>query len=321
MYGLGNNKLKLEHIDQLQCWSMILGSNVSLNQLITSPFRLDNKPTCYLREHNGVVLFTDWAFPSFNKYTVIHAVAHLKGTTFTQAIQILEDFVYHCVPIPVNNKVTVTDTILTLTGERKHIYYETYTYDGKISYTELDKAYWAKRKVAFPELLNTQQPCYSIYRYWVDGKVYYPKTYPCYALTFDDSQNFKMYCPYAENRFPLSTATSSDVWKWKSHTSACVITKSYKDAFLVNKITGIDTYAFQSEGTIPKDLSFLSQYNTKLIVYDNDKAGIKASDILKQHIGDARQMYYPEQLGKDTDDLVVKGLDNIVHNMINTAIQ
>jgi hypothetical protein len=321
MYGLENSKFVLEHVDQLKCWSMVLGSEVSLNQLITSPFRLDNKPTCYLRDYNGVVLFTDWAFPSFNKYTVVHALAHLKGTTFTQASQILYDFVYHNVLISVNNNIVITDTILTLTGERKHIYYETYTYDGQVSYTQLDEDYWARRKVKFPELLATQQPCYSIYKYWIDGKAYYPKTYPCYALTFNESQNFKMYCPYAENRFPLSTATSSDVWKWKSHTSACVITKSYKDAYLVNKITGIDTYAFQSEGIIPKDLSFLSQYKTKLIVYDNDKAGIEGSNILKQKLDDAKQMYYPKQLGKDTDDLVVRNMENIVYQMINTAIQ
>lgn len=320
MYGLGNDKFVLQYVDQLACWSAVLGTPVSINQLITSPFRSDTKPTCYLREYNGIVFFTDWAFPSFNKYTVVHALAHLKGSTFSQATQMISDFVHYKVPISVNRTIIVSDMVLTLTGERKHIYYETYTYDGKISYTELDKEYWAKRDVDFPELMHTQQPCYSIYRYWVDGKAYHPKTYPCYALTFDDSQNFKMYCPYAKDRFPISTAVSSDIWKWQNGTDACVITKSYKDAFLVNKITGVDTYAFQSEGVIPKDLSFLSRYKTKLIVYDNDRAGMQGSDSLKQHLSDARQMYYPEQLGKDTDDLVVKGMSNIVHQMINTAI-
>ena len=41
--------------------------------------------------------------------------------------------------------------------------------------------------------------------------------------------------------------------------------------------TGIDTFAFQSEAMYPDDLSFLNNYNNKVILYDNDTAGYEGS--------------------------------------------
>lgn len=324
MYGITNTKFNLRNVDQRVLWSMVLGQDVEPNQLITSPFRADTRANCYLRMYNGIMLFTDWAFQEYNKYTVIHALAHLKGIQFNEAEQLLANFVYHKVPISVNRPMfKVTQFVVTQTDTKKDVYYEAYMDNGEVTYTLSDVDYWAKRDVSYPELLQSKQPCYSVYRYWVDGRAYYPKTYPCYALTFQDTLRFKMYCPYNEKdkRFPLSTAVKNDVWKWETGTPSCIVTKSYKDGLLINKLTGCDTYAFQSEGTIPSDLSFLNKYSKKVIVYDNDQAGVEGAKRLSSMITDSKKLFYPQQLGKDTDDLVVAGFSNIARNMLIAALQ
>lgn len=330
MYGIiKNSKVDLLYkVDQLKIWRMILGLNVDLNQMITSPFRADNIPTCYLREWNGQILFTDWAFTHYNKHTIIHAIAELNGISHSQATDMVHDYHYYGIAITVGNIMcTSTTRKVIVNKEKSKMFFEPYQLDGQPSFTDLDKQYWSKRDVSFPELLNNTQPCYSVKSIKINDTNFLPKTYPCYALTFENSSNFKLYCPLNSKaeRFPVSSATRNDYWKWIHNTNSCVITKSFKDGYLINKLTGIDTFAFQSESMYPDDLSFLNNYDNKVILYDNDTAGYEGSMKLQSTLEinnykKVKRIYYPQLLGKDTDDVVVNGYKNYVNSFVKSAL-
>lgn len=329
MYGIiKNSKANLLHqVDQLKIWRMILGVEVDLHQTITSPFRVDNIPTCYLRQYNGLIFFTDWVFREYNKYTVIHAIAHLNGISYDLAGDMIHDYHYYGRAITVGNVICTSSTRRVNTGNKSAIFYEPFTLHGKPAYTTADVDYWNARDVSYPELLNSKQPCYSVKNIIVNGFISHPKTYPCYALTFETSDHFKLYCPLnsKEERFPISSATHNDYWKWDNNSSDCIITKSFKDGYLLNKLTGIDTYAFQSENMVPDDVSFLNKYNNKVILYDNDNAGMRGSSNLKNRLlsnghSKVTTVQYPQTMGKDTDDLIVNGYKSFIKPFIIHSI-
>lgn len=325
MYGIIKHSKKdlLHQVDQLKLWRIVLGVEVDLHQMVTSPFRTDTVPTCYLRERYGLILFTDWAFTQYNKYTVVHAIAHLNGITYSEALDIVHDYHYYGKAITVYNILCTSSTRKVSTGNKAEIMFEPFVLNGQPTFTEEDINYWSTRDVSFPELLNNSQPCYSVKRIQINGTNFIPKTYPCYALTFENSTHFKLYCPLnpKQERFPVSTANKNDYWRWVNNTDSCIITKSFKDGYLVNKITGVDTFAFQSESMYPEDLLFLSRYNKKVILYDNDNAGYDGSERLQKQLlhsgySNVDRVYYPNDLGKDTDDLVVNGHKNYIKQFI-----
>ena len=89
---------------------------------------------------------------------------------------------------------------------------------------------------------------------------------------------------------------------------------------MINKMDfDVDIYAFQNEGVIDQDtINYINEtYDTVLIIYDNDQAGMKASRLLKERITVAcKRLFYPIELGKDTDDMVMNGHREIAYNLI-----
>ena len=327
MYGIIRNSTQdlIRTVDQLKIWRIILGYDVEIDELITSPFRSDAVPACYVRQYNGILLFTDWAFTQYNKYTILHAIAHLSQVSYSEAWNMVHDYHFYNKAMRIGNVVCTGTKRKVSRTNGKDMFFEPFLLDGKPAFTTADVEYWAKRNVTYTDLFSYSQPCYSVKSMHINGYQTLPKTYPCYALTFGaDNPRFKIYCPLnsKQERFPMSTATKNDYWKWQNNTSTCIVTKSFKDGYLANKLTGLDTYAFQSESMMPDNLDFLSKYNKRVIVYDNDEAGMHGSDRIKQRLdiyGTTKQVYYPPFLGKDTDDMVVNGYSAVVKPLILTA--
>jgi hypothetical protein len=322
MYGsqLFNSSDILLEANQLEIWQMILGQPVGIGEFISSPFRGDNTPRCYLRRYNNLVLFTDWAFPEYNKYTIVHAVAHFKGIAYKEAKSLIAGLVKYNIPIlNVRGNIIRTHHKVSFTQDRKQLSFEPFFNNGQIAYTTEDVKYWAKRSITLDELRDAEQPCISIHRYWLNGFPVHPQSYPCYALAVRNSSNYKIYCPnnQKDRRFPVSSTTKEDVWSWISDSTTAVLTKSYKDGLLAHKLSKLDTYAFQNEGVIPSDLSFLEKYTRTILVYDNDEAGYNAATKLKDKLpGTVKLLFYPRELGKDTDDLVVNGHSDIAKELL-----
>jgi len=290
MYGkLPNSYSDIYMVDQLKVWRKILGIYVDIGQKIVSPFRLDNLPNCYLREYQGLILFTDWANPYYNKYTCFHAFAHLNHCSIHDAATII---IHNDSDISVNHskiestvKVEKTKTVLD--------------FKEKVNWSKEDEIYWNKtRGISFEQL--EKDGVYSVDMFTINKNLYVPNSL-CYAYTFK-SGNIKIYQPYEKSLKWISNTNVNDIWEIGNYTEDCVITKSYKDARLIHNLTGYKTYAFMNEKVIP-DLSNWNHWKT-YILYDNDITGIIGAYNLVEEINRSHPKFISTKLGKDVDDLV-----------------
>lgn len=303
MYGLTNYQTIWPDIDQLEVWRDILNPSISLYQLTTNPFRPDSHPNCYLRERGQLILFTDFAYPRYNKFTCIHAVAEIFGCTLDTAAQHIHNIYKHklySLHQAQARPQTKLSNIKASSNSGSLIHFIPFTQHGKATYTNLDKEYWQKRFVSSSQLKNLN--VYSIHHYWLGNQIYYP-THPAYAYYFPTTAHVKIYIP-AEKRF-FGTVTTEDVWRINRQSNVCVITKSAKDLLVLeNLLPDFDLHAFQSEAVIP-NLSEYAAYDKVIIFYDNDTTGIEKSANLHKLLPNSVEISIPISLAvKDADELI-----------------
>lgn len=322
MYGLTNYQSIWSQIDQLEVWRDILNPGISLYQLTTNPFRPDSHPNCYLRDRGGLLLFTDFAYPAYNKFTCIHAVAEIFGCTLDMAAQHVHNIYIskmYSLHQATSRPQTKLSTIRATDNPGRLIHFIPFTQQGKACYTNLDREYWQKRFVSSRQLekLNV----FSVHHYWIGSQIYYP-THPAYAYYFPTTAHVKIYIPAKKEFF--GTVTTTDIWKVDRGSNVCVITKSAKDVLVLeNLLPDYDIHAFQSEGVVP-DLTPYRDYDKVIIFYDNDTTGIEKSRNLRLMLTNAVEICIPSHLNsKDSDELVVHHGFNFaqdtVHNLIENA--
>lgn len=315
-------------IDELKAWQSFLNYPIRIGETFTNPLRSDNNPRCFLRPYSNSFLLTDFSHPEFNSFTIFHAFMRKYSLDYRTAVQMIYKNQYFDQPLNTQVFQIKTGYIKPIsTLGRAEIIIEPFLYNGKPSFTQKDKEYWTKRGVSANDLRDKNQPCFSVHHFYVNGVRIYPKTYPCYAFVFPESHNIKLYCPNSYRKFPASNTTTTDVWRWLTFpdTNICIITKSYKDGLLIHKMDlGVDVYAFQNEGVIDQEtIDHINEtYDMVLIIYDNDQAGIKASRLLKEKISvNCKLLFYPMELGKDTDDMVVGGHQELAKTLITNEVR
>ena len=283
--------------EQLQVWSWVLNAPAELGRAITSPFRLDHKPNCTLREYQGRVLFSDFADTRRCKYTCIHAVADLYSIGLNQAAQrIYTSFLF--------NKPLVAQT-KTVTGSKKlgrpgkDMWFIPFTYNGEPCFLKSGADYWKQRYAHKHELQN----CYQVSHFYLDNQLVKPKQ-PCFALTCES--RFKLYQPYNPKQKWLSNTNKDDKWVFEQFSDTTVITSSYKDCLPWYRYTSYNVHAFQNEGVLPKDNDY-TQYSRIIINFDSDRAGVLAAYKLLEHLKYkyAQLYFFPTALGKDSDEVLV----------------
>ena len=311
-------------VDQLEVWSDILSVSAEIGRYVTSPFRPDNNPKCFLRDYNGLILFTDFAFPEYNKFTCVHAVAKLKQVNLQTAANLICNKYLHKADIKFYGLPTIqTNEKTTINKSSSSIHFEPFRDStGQACYSNIDKEYWIKRNVSSSQL--QKHDVYSVHHFFINQQYIKPKL-PSFAYLFNNG-NVKIYSPYDLKHKWVSTCTSEDIWKSIDFPPSefCIITKSLKDLMVLENLIDCDIYAFQNEGVIP-DLNFLSVYASVLVLYDNDLPGYKAAKTLVQAIKNfgftAKAIFIPEELkSKDIDELYINEGEWITSEVIYELI-
>lgn len=306
-------------VDQLEVWKWILNSHVSIGEKITSPFRHDVKPGCFLREHDGLILFTDFGRPEYNKYTCVHAVSDIKNIVLSEAATLIcnqfmngQSFGFK------KNKLQYSK----MKKDKADITFVPFTYNGKPAFTDIDRDYWKPREVTVQDLRDRY--VYSVHHFHVNGK-YIKPTYPCYAFVFPKTGNIKIYQPNSTTNKWMSSTNSDDVWEWtREFTSrTAIITKSFKDGMLLHKLfPEVDIYAFQSEVVIPKTHieKINNLYDNVVILYDNDETGIINALNIEELLDTGKAVFYPIEWGKDTDEVYFNKGKHFITNFLTNLI-
>lgn len=296
--GLYNYQDVFKYLDQLSIWSDIIGKPVRLGEMICNPLRSDNNPSCYLREYNDVILMTDFGYPEYNKYTCVHAVAHLNNIRLLDAARLIFCRKYTAAPPqrPKSKKA------------KPSFHFVSYvTKDNKPTYRKQDAEYWLKRGINSNQL--RKHNVYAVHHYYLNDKVFYNRNL-LYAYVDIATGNTKMYQPNSKYRFPYSSIDKNHINKGNTHIKSdkCIITKSLKDLMILeNLFPDINIFSFESESMIPDDLSIFDDYEV-YVLYDNDTAGIKGSKKVANKLNGTELFIDPNvYVGcTDVDEIMVK---------------
>ena len=320
MYGIhpidkNSYEQVFRRLDQLYCWQKLLGFPIGLGQAITSPFRVDSDPGCYLQERNGIVLFKDFADKIMHNKTVVSAYSHIYQCTVFDAVKLMELDLFPSrttfTPITIGNRI-VSPTHSHITIE-----IQPFVRNNVPAFPEQHLQYWKKRNLNEVDLQSCDNhQVLAVHSWAINGhwKV-------CKDITFAyvfKNNHVKIYVPDTPKKFIASSTTSDDIWQWNTGSEILVIDKSFKDGSHTHKmVPDVDVWAFQAEGHTPSILPETSHYKKVIIKGDNDRAGKDAVTKLIELIPIAKSLFYPMALHgvkiKDTDDLVMNGFEHYAY--------
>lgn len=300
---------------------------------VISPFREDNNPNCYFirRETDNKFVLKDWAYPEYSNLDCFEAVKVYFGlTTYTEVIhKVYDSLIAHKGVIPHKRGRAREKKGSTPHSSRLNILF------FPRPFSTVDKIFWSKYGISSKNLLEDNIQAVRRYVWQKGDRV---REVECYGATYVDtfypSKNVKIYSPYKEKGKKFFTNCSQNdiggINSLNEEYSTLIITKSYKD-YRVIKNTGVkaDVVYFASETMYPKQeyLTFLKNYQKVIILFDNDKAGIKGTSKLYLHL---LGLNYPIQIEttllpfyegcKDISDIFLLQGPKVVNEIINSLI-
>lgn len=335
MYGqiYNNERISYQTIifscDQLDLWSWFLGFRIGLHEQFCNPLRSDKHPNCFLSwayHKSERIVLNDYADRQYHGMSVFDAIMYKYNLDFSESLQkINNEF------IKVHNIELKENSSYQSTRASKFIFilqHHPWTLNKQPIFIKHDKVYWEQYGISSKEL--KEDNVQSNRRITFNSKNN-PDQFtsldvtPSYTYLFKNHK--KCYQPYNDIKW-LSTCSDEDIWGWDNMTNDdLIITKSYKD-YRVLKNSGYNTIALQSEGTkIPFDkLLKLKEIKTKYVLFDNDAAGIKASQMIADFGNSFDSGYIPvtfsEDLPKDASDIVKQYSNSFLENeLLNLGVK
>jgi hypothetical protein len=285
-------------------------------EYVVSPLRNDDVPGCWFSLHdNGILYFVDFGNSRTHSDCFNIVQDYFKFPNFYLTLE----FIYSTLirgkeeelkPAPI--KVEVKKE----TKKRVKLLIEARPFNAH------DGHFWSQYGISKKNLIEDK--VFPISRLYALNTKTGSHVIECkdlaYSYTdFSDSRK-KIYFPLrkGKSRF-ITNCTKDDVGGINTISPYCkqlIITKSYKD-YRVLKNSGKHVIWFQNEGMVPNDLIInkLVKLNEIIVWFDNDHAGITASEKIKQQLnsivpGKAKNLWLPErglELGiKDPSDCKAK---------------
>lgn len=280
---------------------LIVFKTVDTNKYYTNPLREDSNPGCYFNWHNNILWFCDFADSKISR----DCFEMLKDYYNLNFYQVLEYINQHFkLGLAEGEIITPVATNIVIPAKQEkpknHI-----TYKAK-SFDKHHRVYWTKYQITKKQLLSDNIYPTIWYRFWSSKKQNWIIIRPQASdVTYSISQ--------WDDAIKICRAKHKGKGKWitnctRNHIggtdklpfsgNSLIITKSYKDwRVLTNQ--GLSCIWFQNEGMFPdKDLleSICMTFNTIYIWFDNDDAGMKASNKLCQMMtfhNDVRRVHLP----------------------------
>jgi len=283
-----------------------------------SPFRIDKTPGCYFwLADNNKLFFVDYGDIKIRR-DIISFTKDLYKFNYNQAINYLISLIKDKNNLILKNKITKYK-FLKKTNNKTDI-------EIKSRYfTKKDVEYWKQYSISLYDLIDNHKnyKIIPIEHYKINNKIKIIPDNISYAYIFDNKK--KIYTPYSENRKWISSVTKDLIGKTNKRFDNLVITKSVKDAILLNKLN-YDYLIFQSESSFPNKKIIkknIQKYKNIYINFDNDQTGRRYSMILyyilKYEFGiNAKQIFTKKE--KDNSDFTKKYGLNSLNNIYKSII-
>ena len=270
-------------------------------EYVTSPLRNDDVPGCWFSLHdNGTLYFVDFGNSRTHSDCFNIVQDYFKFPNFYITLEYIFNSLIRgkkeLKPIVIKDEKVKKDP-----KKKVKLLIEARPFDSR------DAQFWSPYGISKKNLIEDK--VFPISRLFALNTKTGSHAIECrdiaYSYTdFADSRK-KIYFPYREgkNRF-ITNCNREDVGGINSlsaYDKTLIITKGYKD-YRVLKNYGKNVVWFQNEGMIPQEtiINKLVKLNDIIVWFDNDHAGIQASEKVKQYInslvpGKARNLWLPER--------------------------
>ena len=332
-----DKKTILKYVTESDIFELVFKFKPKEFDYVTSPFRPDKNPDCWFHYSptKGELRFNDFGDNreirgiKMRNLGCFDAVMVYYNLSFYDTIKFVIDKLIYGEEIEMKDsldtplKPKIKDTEIFVEARRflisdKNFWFDRYGISKKNLIEDrvfpVSKYHIKSHKGNFSSLVRTNTYCFA---------------------DFNDNKK-KLYRPFNKSSSRFITNCTQDDIGGLNHLpesyDKLVITKSYKD-YRVLKNQGLNVIWFQNEGMYPSmELLLPICYKAQdvIIFFDNDNAGIKASDKLKGIINSfienkSRNVYLPVKLYKesitDPSDFIERyGRDSLIKFLSNNAI-
>ena len=269
----------LNRTTEYDIYSYYVGRHIKVGRVISSPFREDKHPSfgLFKSNQNGRLMFKDLA-------------TNISGDCF-KLVQLL----FELTPSQTLKKIWKDIIDCNLYRSQEGVKIEKAEVSSKKSilikrknFTDTDDEYWSKYLIDRDTL--KEYNVFPIDSFWVNdipSKLTYTKSCPMYAYKVFNS--FKIYRPLSKTREDKwrSNCTKFDIQGWEQLPETgdlLVITKSLKDIMFLMRFNVISIASNSEVSLLPESVLNEAQNRFKriLVLYDNDDAGRKGANELKE---------------------------------------
>lgn len=270
----------LDIYTQEEIFYLLLGYYPDHNLRYKSPFRNDRSPACRFERFGNWLYFIDNA--SFN--------GEIRFNCFKMAS------ILWGIPIPEVCHQLLTQKKMNFP---KYIPFEHQIFKCDI---RIETEPWQKNdyfsQFEIPISLLEKANVFKVRDYWINSKNNpklvknsFGKKDVQIAYYFPESQNIKLYFPYAPSDYKwYSNTNTEDVFNWSIKddidSNIAILTKSGKDALILQHHLGVPTIALLNEQcAVPsKVVEWFKSKKRIYIFYDNDDVGIENSLKIKKQL-------------------------------------
>lgn len=321
----------LDYVSQEDIFSLVFGFKPVEFEYVKSPFREDDSPGCWFEYYNGKLLFKDFGNQS--------RVGKIKMTFIDcfDAVQVRYNLSNYYQTLAFIKKHLIEGKNLPLREhklqqksskkEAVQVLIKARTFDKR------DKEFWSKYSISRQNLIDDKVfPTIAVKLLnSKNGDTSFATRDISYAFTDFNFGRKKVYRPNQKggSRF-ISNCKADDIGninQLKPYGKQLIITKSYKDCRVLRN-HGLNSVWFQNEGmrpSIKSTIDLCKRFEEVIIFYDNDEAGIKASNKISNEINimlpnKSRGLYLPTSLNtegvSDSSDYVVHSGHNALRQFL-----
>ena len=270
-----------KYINQEQIFKHVFGE-FETDVYIKSPFRIDDSPGCRIQWRSGKLYFTDFA-STYGRVNLdaIGVIQEYYNLSLKDAIiYIMDNNSFKGKSEYVDYK-SQSQSIVSNTSSSKLLEFCPKPFD------DYHKTYWSQYEITSSQLIADN--IFATKWFKVNGNIFTP--FPqetTYTISYK-SEGIKICKPKSKEHKWITNTTKNTIGGTSNLPfvgNKLFITKSYKDWRVLTNL-GLDAIYFQNEGMLP-DISILSLYisvfNQVIVLFDNDKTGISASDKVVKYI-------------------------------------
>jgi hypothetical protein len=304
-------------INQEEVFKHLFG-DFEIGTYITSPFRDDGSPGCWIQWSGKKLYFTDFAS---NCGRVNLDALGIIQKKYNLSVRKAMDFIlsFDFTKEPEYPKFSPTSIVSSSNNSILEFCPK--------PFDEYHKLYWSQYEITSTQLILDN--IFATKWYKVNNHTFNP--YPVETTyTISYSTSIKICRPKATSHKWTTNATKDVIGGTRSLPflgKNLIITKSYKDWRVLTNL-GFHTMYFQNEGMFPTMENlyiYLEAFDNVYILFDNDAAGVNASSKLKTYINDSftgkvESLLLPTK-SKDPADAIKAGEKQKLISFLNPLLQ